>query len=165
MSKSLVAYEKYLKEASKPVKKPLSVVTSELAAFNSILIENCIPGVTRVDLEESVLPTVKENKLVKSAEFSWVEGDKYLIIPQAHMTITRSVENELKLLVPTLRSILKIKFLANTVKLAKLDDTFKIVSVDEDSQRDSKEMAKVDDSNVDSLELKKPFDESVMYGF
>lgn len=166
LSKSLAAYERHLKESTKTLKKPVSMITPEFADFNAILIEDCIPGVTRPDLEETILPMLKENSLIKNPELAWIESDKYLIIPQAHMSITRTMETRLKLLVPNLRAMLSLKFLANTVKLAKLDDTFKVVSVEDVASSKSSSEVQLDKSETKDVDTHvSTQSDDVIYGF
>ncbi|CCH41499.1 hypothetical protein BN7_1040 [Wickerhamomyces ciferrii] len=132
LEKSLEIYENHLKETAK-TSKSVTPEVSEQEQFdhNAIIIQDCIPGVTRPELEETVIPIMKESPLVKNPRFYWVEADNYLILPEAHMKVTRTVETELKLLVPTLKAMLSTKFLANTVKLAKVDSHFNIVAMEE----------------------------------
>lgn len=152
LEQSLAAYERHLRESTKVLKKASSPqVKPKAPDYNAILIEDCIFGVTRPDLEETIIPLLNEHKLIKNPELSWIGADKYLIIPEAHMSISRTVETELKSVVPLLKAMLNMKFLANTVKLVQLDDTFTITSTEEVGKAEVK--SKEEDLKKDEIEF------------
>lgn len=106
----------------------MNSVPEELSENNAILIEDLVIGVTRIDLEDVLIPIFNSTKLVKSITVKPYESDKYLIVPEAFLILKKSQEAEIVSIFENIKQTLKSKFLANSIKLVKIDESYSIVN-------------------------------------
>ncbi|KAH3667910.1 hypothetical protein WICMUC_005188 [Wickerhamomyces mucosus] len=97
----------------------------EYSTWNSILITDCIVGVTLPEIEESIEHYLHD-KFTKY-DIKWIGGDRYIIILDGFMKLPKHFDDKFNLVLPFLRNQLASKILAYKVAIIKIDENFTIL--------------------------------------
>jgi transcriptional repressor NF-X1 len=129
LTEAIKLYQTHLNKTVKiPLKKSLGNPEPVAITYNAILMDDCLEGVTRDDLDEVVRPHFLRKRLLYG--FQWLDKGKYLIVPEAFMRKSQQKENALTDICAGLQDVCKKMFLANTVNLVKIDIDYNIEKVE-----------------------------------
>lgn len=141
LNDAILHYEKYLADQKKNKSKPAELLnassmdqnTQQMATFNAMIIDDCLAGVTKLDLEDLVVPVFKDRGV--NVTLKWLSGVKYMVVPEAYMRMSKATEAAFIDAWKTLKEQSRSMYLANTVRVVSIDQNFVVTKVMDDAEK------------------------------